>query len=119
MTRPRSVSPSVKGLDKQQAELELARIRQELRMRAFVLAVVLAIVIACTAAAIVGEPSVGNASTGVAGIGLLAWIVRRLFPQEYPPEQSLVHERNGAGEAETSRSLNRRDRPSRGRRFPV
>ncbi|HEY3960234.1 MAG TPA: hypothetical protein VGL68_06965 [Solirubrobacteraceae bacterium] len=51
-------------------------------MRVFVLAVVVTIVLACTTAAIVGEPSVGNASTGVAGIGLLAWIVRRLFPRE-------------------------------------
>jgi hypothetical protein len=82
MTRPRNASPSVQGMDERQAELELARVRQELRMRAFVLVVVVAIVLACTAAAIVGEPSVGNASTGVAGIGLLAWIVRRLFPQE-------------------------------------
>jgi hypothetical protein len=82
MTRPRSASRSVRGIDERQAELELARVRQELRMRAFVLAVVIVIVLACTAAAIVGEPSVGNVSSGVAGVGLLAWIVRRLFPQE-------------------------------------
>jgi hypothetical protein len=82
MTRPRSASPSIRGANERQTELKLARARQELWMRVFVLAVVVAIVLACTAAAIVGEPSVGNASTGVAGIGLLAWIVRRLFPQE-------------------------------------
>lgn len=83
MTHMHSASSSVvRGLDERQTELELARVRQELRMRVFVLAVVVAIVLACTATAIVGEPSVGNASTGVAGIGLLAWIVRRLFPQE-------------------------------------
>jgi hypothetical protein len=82
MTRPRSASPSIRGASERQTELELARARQELWMRVFVLAVVVAIVLACTTAAIVGEPSVGNASTGVAGIGLLAWIVRRLFPRE-------------------------------------
>lgn len=82
MTRPRSASPPIRGANERKTELELARVRQELWMRVFVLAIVVAIVLACTAAAIVGEPSVGNASTGVAGIGLLAWIVRRLFPQE-------------------------------------
>lgn len=82
MTRPRSASTSVRGANERQTELELARARQELWMRVFVLAVVVTIVLACTTAAIVGEPSVGNASTGVAGIGLLAWIVRRLFPRE-------------------------------------
>lgn len=79
MTRPRDAS--VRDVDERHTELELARVRQELRMRALVLAVVVAIVLACTTAAIVGEPSVGNVSSGVAGVGLLAWIVRRLFPQ--------------------------------------
>ncbi len=82
MTRPHSASPSIRSANERQTELELARARQELWMRVFVLAVVVTIVLACTTAAIVGEPSVGNASTGVAGIGLLAWIVRRLFPRE-------------------------------------
>jgi hypothetical protein len=81
MTRPRSSPPSIRGV-KERQKLELARERQELWMRVFVLAIVVAIVLGCTAAAIFGDPSVGNASTGVAGIGLLAWIVKRLFPQE-------------------------------------
>jgi hypothetical protein len=82
MIRPRSASASIRGAKERQTELELARERQELWMRVFVLAIVVAIVVACTGAAIFGDPSVGNASTGLAGIGLLAWIVRRLFPQE-------------------------------------
>lgn len=82
MTRRQSASPLVRGVDERQAELELARVRQELRMRALVLAVVVALVLACTAAAIVGGPSAGSVASGVAGVGLLAWIVRRLFPLE-------------------------------------
>jgi hypothetical protein len=83
MVTPRDAPPSVRPKDDRHSDLKLARARQELWMRAFVLAVVVAIVLLCNAATVIaGKPSLGNASTDAASIGLLAWIVRRLFPKK-------------------------------------
>lgn len=81
MTRSPDRTPS-RRVSERQAEVDLARARQELRMRALVLAVIIAIVLAGTTATIISGPSFGSALSGLAGVGLLAWIVRRLFPSQ-------------------------------------
>jgi hypothetical protein len=65
------------GLDR---ELELARRRQELRMRVAVLLVVIVMVLGSTAATIVHGASLVAMLPATASVALLAWIVRRLFP---------------------------------------
>ena len=64
----------------QELELELARRRQELRMRLVVLLVVVTMVLGSTAATIVHGASLVAMPPAMAGVALLAWIVRRLFP---------------------------------------
>lgn len=112
MTRLRSASPSVRDVDGRQAELELARVRQELRMRAFVLAVVVAIVLACTAAAIVGEPSVGNASTGVAASACSHGLCGGSSRRSSRLRQPFVHERDDGSRPRPTYRRRRDHRPS-------
>jgi hypothetical protein len=64
------------------AELEKARARQVLRMRAFVLAVAALDVLGCTAEAIVHGPSLSLVPLDSASAAILGWIVKNLFPRE-------------------------------------
>lgn len=70
------------SLAEREAKLELARRRQELWMRAVVLLVVIVVVFGAIAAVILRGPALVLVPSSTAGLALLAWIVRRLFPRE-------------------------------------
>jgi len=62
-------------------DLELARRRQDLRMRWILLMTVMVMVITPGTALILSGPSVGLCASGATGTALLTWIVHRLFPK--------------------------------------